>query len=270
MSLSAPIDLVISEGVAWLTLNRPDDTNAINLEMAHGLARCVRQIRESAAQVVVISGSGGNFSSGGDVLEMAAAEVLRDYVAELAGTFHEALIALSDLPAVVIAAVDGVAAGAGLGLALAADVRIASDRASFATAFDGLGFTPDSGTTFLLPRVIGMARALAMSSTGARLDAPTAGEVGLVAEVVCVDDVTARTRALALQLVERPQGHMAATRRLYRGSDPDAYRCHLEAEARAITAAAATDDARSRVDDLASRLRRAAEARRRRDSRPAA
>ncbi len=265
-----PIDLVFDGDVAWLTLTRPDDGNAINLELAHGLRRGIALISNASPRVIVIGGTGGSFCVGGDVMEMAAAADLSAYIGELAGTFHHALADLADLDAVIVAAVDGVAAGAGLGLALAADIQLASDRAVFLTAYETLGLTPDSGTSLLLPLAIGMPRARAMSAAGMRVDAASAAAIGLAQEVVSPNDLPAAVRDLAKRLAAKPQSHMAATRRLYRGAQPDHYRRHLDAETLAITAAGASADARRLIHDLAARSARSAEARRRRASRAAA
>lgn len=262
-----PIHLVLTDGVAWMTLNRPHDGNAINLDLAAGILRSVASIAESETRVVVISGSGDDFCVGGDVIEMAGATDLSDHVRRLADTFHEALARLSELDAVVIAAVDGVAAGGGLGLALAADIQLASDRAMFMTAYEAIGLTPDSGTSFLLPHALGMPRARAMSASGIRLSAPDAAELGLVQDVVHPTELAVTARDLALRLAAKPQRHMSETRRLYRGADPGAYRSHLDAETRAISAAAASAEAAQLIGVLAARSARSVAARRLRASR---
>lgn len=259
-TMTEPVQLQISDGVARVTLNRPDDGNAISLDLARSLRRVVERIAVDAPRVVVFSGSGAGFCSGGDVAEMAAADDLGAFVYELATTFHGALARLADLDAVIIAAVDGVAAGGGLGLALCADVILASDRALFLTAYEAIGLSPDSGASFLLPKVIGASRARAMSAVGLRLDAAAAHDIGLVHAVTAPADLADAVRAMATRLAARPQSHMAASRALFRGADPQEFRRHLSAEARAISAAASSPDAARLIREHAIRAQRSAAA----------
>lgn len=255
-----PVQLHISNEVAWVTLNRPQDGNAISLELARTFGAVVQTIAGAAPRVVVVQGAGGSFSAGGDVTEMAAAENLGDFVYELATTFHGALADLADLDAVIIAAVDGVAAGGGLGLALCADVILASDDALFLTAYEAIGLSPDSGSSYLLPRVIGASRARAMSAVGLRLDAASAHDIGLVHAVVPSAGLEDAVRTMATRLAARPQTHMAASRALFRGADPQEFRRHLDAEARAISAAAASPDAARLIREHSVRAQRSAAA----------
>ncbi|WP_285136366.1 enoyl-CoA hydratase/isomerase family protein [Microbacterium sp. lyk4-40-TSB-66] len=265
--MTEPVRLHISDGVARVTLNRPDDGNAISLDLARALHRVVDRVAELAPRVVVLTGDGGTFCSGGDVVEMAAADDLGDFVHELATTFHGALASLADLDAVIIAAVDGVAAGGGLGLALCADVVLASDRALFFTAYEAIGLSPDSGASYLLPRVIGASRARAMSAVGLRLEAVAARDIGLVHAITPSADLDDTVWAMATRLAARPQTHMAASRALFRGADPQEFRRHLDAEARAISAAAASPDAARLIREHAVRAERSAAALRRRAER---
>jgi 2-(1,2-epoxy-1,2-dihydrophenyl)acetyl-CoA isomerase len=265
--MTEPVRLHISEGVARVTLSRPDDGNAISLDLARALRRAVERIVEIAPRVVVLTGDGGTFCSGGDVVEMAAADDLGDFVFELATTFHSALAILADIDAVIIAAVDGVAAGGGLGLALCADVVLASDRAVFLTAYEAIGLSPDSGASYLLPRVIGASRARAMSAVGLRLDAATAYDIGLVHAVMPSAELDDAVWAMATRLAARPQTHMAASRALFRGADRQEFRHHLDAEAQAISAAASSPDAARLIREHAVRAERSAAALRRRAER---
>lgn len=267
MTMTGPVQLSMTDGVAHVTLNRPDDGNAITLDLARALAEIVETIAAAGSRVVVVTGSGGTFSTGGDVIDMAAADDIGAFVYELATTFHGALADLADLDAVIIAAVDGVAAGGGLGLALCADVVVASERALFLTAYEAIGLSPDSGASYLLPRVIGASRARAMSAVGLRLNADGARDVGLVHEIVPSAHFDDAVQTLATRLAARPQGHMAASRALFRGADPQEFRRHLDAEARAISAAAASPEATRLIREYAVRARRSAAAAQRRAER---
>jgi 2-(1,2-epoxy-1,2-dihydrophenyl)acetyl-CoA isomerase len=265
--MTEPVQLHVSNDIAWVTLNRPDHGNAVNLELARALGTAVRTIAAAAPRVVVLQGAGAGFSVGGDVIEMAAADHLGDFVYELATAFHGALADLADLDAVIIAVVGGVAAGGGLGLALCADVILCSDDALFLTAYEAIGLSPDSGASFLLPRVIGAARARAMSAVGLRLDAASAHDIGLVHAVLPPAGLSDAVRTMATRLAARPQGHMAASRALFRGADPQEFRRHLEAEARAISTAAASPDAGRLIREHAVRAQRSAAAASRRAER---
>lgn len=262
-----PVDLSFKGDVAWLTLNRPDESNAINLETAEALLRNVGLISTAGSRVAVISGAGGTFCSGGDVVEMAEASNLSTYVRQLAGTFHDALIKLAELNAVIIAAVDGVAARGGLGLALAADIQLASNRSMFLTSYESLGLTPDSGTSFLLPRSIGISQARQMFATGMRLDATFAAGIGLVHKVVRPDELPDAASELASRLAARPQLHMSQTRTLFWGADSGEYRRHLDAERDAISDAARTPQVAALISEVASRAVRSRAARRKRTGR---
>ncbi|MDQ1085123.1 MULTISPECIES: enoyl-CoA hydratase/isomerase family protein [Microbacterium] len=264
---TGPVRLEISDGIARVTLNRPDAANAISLDLARSLGAAVGTIARADVRVVVVQGAGGSFSAGGDVGEMAAADDLSGFVLELATTFHGALADLAELDAVIIAAVDGVAAGGGLGLALCADVVLASDRALFLTAYEAIGLSPDSGASYLLPRVIGASRARAMSAVGLRVDAASARDIGLAHAVVPSAELPDAVRAMAAKLAARPQGHMSASRALFRGADPGEFRRHLEAEARAISVAAASPEAARLIREHAVRAQRSAAAARRRAER---
>jgi len=245
--------LTVDDAVAHLVLSRSQAANTIDLALAAEFRDAVAEVGRSDVRALVISGAGGTFCAGGDVREMAAADDLPGTVRRLAATFHDAVLALAELPAVIVAAVDGPAAGAGLGLALNADLIVASDRAMFLTAYEAIGLTPDSGTSLLLPRAVGLPRATAMSTLGTRLSATEAHRLGMVHEVVAPDDLLPTATATARRLAQRPQAHLPATRALYRGLDIAGYRRHLDAETAAIAAAAATAEAAELILAFASR-----------------
>jgi 2-(1,2-epoxy-1,2-dihydrophenyl)acetyl-CoA isomerase len=185
---------------------------------------------------------------------MAGAADTAAYLARLAGSFHDALRAISALDAVVLAAVDGAAAGGGLGLALTADVIVAGDRARFLTAYETIGLTSDSGVSTLLPRSIGLHRAQAMTTLGLVLDADTALAWGLAARRVPSTELDAAITEIADRVSARPTAHYGTTRRLYRALDP--YSEHLDAETAAISAAARNP---ATVANIRAFVRRAAE-----------
>ncbi|GAA5092082.1 enoyl-CoA hydratase-related protein [Microbacterium yannicii] len=244
--MSDPVELVLADDVAHLTLNRPDAANTINLAVARRFRDHMRNLERQPPAAVVIAARGRAFCGGGDVREMSEAPDLPTYLDLLAETFHEGLLLLASLDALIFAAIGGAAAGGGLGLALNADVRIASPRARFLTAYEAVGLTPDSGVSFLLPRVVGLGRAAEMSALSGVMDAATAARSGLVAEVVETDPA-ARAAELASSATGRSQAHMSATRRLLRGDTDGQYAAALDAERAALVAAAASTSAASLI-----------------------
>ena len=249
--MTAPVRVAFEGDIARITLARPDAANTIGMAAARAFRDAVAEVAGSAARVLVLDAEGPAFCGGGDVREVAAAPDPGVHLAALAMSFHEALSALSDLDAVVLAQIDGAVAGGGLGLVLHSDIAIASTRARFLTAYDRLGVTPDSGVTDLLPRAIGERRALELTVLGRTLDAATARDWGLVADVVEPDDLAPAVERIATRLAAAPTAHLAATRRLYR-TDPVDHGTRLTEEARRIGESAATPYGRARIAAFAS------------------
>lgn len=235
-----------------LTLNRPEAANTVNLAMAQSMRTEVAQL-DAETRVVVIDANGPVFCGGGDVVEMASATDLARYLTEVTDAFHAALVGIAQLDAIVIAAVGGATAGAGLGLALATDVVVASDRARFLTAYERVGLTPDGGVSYWLPRIIGPRRALSMSVLGRTLDAPTALNWGIVADLVPHDELTETVETLVARLAEGPIDQLIDTRRLYRTSSVAEYARHLEDEARTISSSARHAATARLIHDFATR-----------------
>ncbi len=192
---------------AVLTLNRPDQRNALDPALRDAMAEAVAEVRDDATvRAVVLTGAGGHFCAGGDVKAMAPAGGNGDPVfggRERLQRLHRWFDELVDLEKPVIAAVDGVAFGAGLSLALAADFVFASPRARFCSVFARLGFVPDAGGMYLLPRAIGLARAKDMVFSARVVEAPEALAIGLVQRVV-EGDVLAEALAHAERFHSAP------------------------------------------------------------------
>ena len=176
----------ISDGTAWIRLNRPDKLNAMTSRMAGEMLEALGQAAEDeAVRCVVLTGEGRGFSAGQDLTEFQERGLDHlDVAGHLRAGYNRLITAIVELPKPVVAGVNGVAAGAGLSLACACDVRLASDAARFLQAFVKIGLVPDSGGTWLLPRLVGHAKALELSITGAQIDAAEALRIGLVNRVV--------------------------------------------------------------------------------------
>ena len=191
------------DGVRVLTLNRPDVLNAINAQMGAELLQALRDA-ERAAEVrcVLLAASGRGFCAGADLREQVPGRTsLGDLLRE---RYNGIVLRMRTMEKPVIAAINGVAAGAGCNLALAADLRVASERATFIEVFSRVGLIPDSGGTWLLPRLVGMGRALEMMFFADPMDALTAERLGLVNRVVPHDDLMAQTKEWAARLAAGP------------------------------------------------------------------
>jgi 2-(1,2-epoxy-1,2-dihydrophenyl)acetyl-CoA isomerase len=191
-------------GVRTLTLNRPDALNAFNEQLKAELQDALKKAeRDRSVRCLVITGAGRAFSAGQDLKETqdkSAAGKPLDFAAELRRNYNPIILKLRTLEIPIIASINGVAAGAGWSLALACDLRIASKAAKFAGAFSKIGLIPDSGMTFTLPRLAGLARALEIAMLGEPIAAEQALHWNLVNEVVEPDMLAARTRELAATL----------------------------------------------------------------------
>lgn len=194
-----------TDGVATLTLNRPEVFNALNADLHAGLMAALRQAeRDEAVRAVVIAGAGKAFCSGQDLRELPA-DGAADLIDERLRASYNPLVAkLRGIPKPVIAAVHGVAAGAGLSLALACNLRVVTEGARLIVAFARIGLIPDCGMSYFLPRLIGPARAFELAALGGEIDAQTALQWGLVNRVVPDAELLAAAQALAAQLARGP------------------------------------------------------------------
>ncbi len=238
-----PVLLTIKDSVATIRLNRPDVANALDLPTARRLRDIALTVAsDPTVSLVVLSAAGKLFCAGGDVVAMAAAEDRGAFVLELAGTVHQALLTLRSLSAPIVAAVQGTAAGAGVGLVLAADLVIASDRARFVSAYADVGLTPDCGVSALLARVVGPRRAASFVLSGQPIDAGRALEWGLVTETCAHEDLDAEVTRHVAGLQGRPAHALGASALLLRGAGEQSYEKQLRDEAGSIARMARTPE----------------------------
>lgn len=218
-------DAVIYEqdgAVVTLTLNRPDTRNAIAEDLFEALiAHCDRINRDLSVRCAILTGAGKGFSSGGNVKDMRdRTGLFGGSAARIRAAYREGIqrmpLAMHRLEVPIIAAVNGAAVGAGFDIAMMCDMRIASERASFAEVFVKLGIIPGDGGAWFLPRAIGMARAAEMAFTGDRIDAETALEWGLVSRVVPPESLMDEARVLAGRVAANPPEALRMTKRLIR------------------------------------------------------
>lgn len=240
----AEVEVARDGSVQTITLNRPDKLNAFTLALHEQLRAALDEARDPAVRAVVITGAGRGFSAGQDLTAFGAA---RDVAAMLRATYHVNVTAIRALEKPVVAAVNGVCAGAGLSLACACDIRLASDAAFFVPGFVGIGLIPDSGGTYFLQRLLGTARAFEWTTSNRRLTAAEAHAWGLVAEVVEADAFPARVAERAAELAAGPTRAVALTKRLYDAAATSTLEEQLEQEAAAQSEAAQTEDFREGV-----------------------
>ena len=234
----------LDAGVLSITLNRPDKLNAFTRALHAELQAALEDARDPAVRAVVITGAGRGFSAGQDLTAFGEAG---DVDAMLRATYHINVLAIRALEKPVLAAVNGVCAGAGLSLAAACDIRIASDAAFFVPGFVGIGLIPDSGGTYFLQRLLGTARAFEWMTSNRRLTAAEAHAWGLVSEVVEADAFAARVAERAAELAAGPTRAIALTKRLYDQAATSTLEAQLEREAEAQVEAAQTEDFREGV-----------------------
>jgi 2-(1,2-epoxy-1,2-dihydrophenyl)acetyl-CoA isomerase len=206
----------IDNGILALTLNRPERANAFNAEMVGALQMALRSAeRDAAVRVVMLTGSGRVFSAGQDIEEMRAGGEALSYLAHLRKTYNPLILQIRQIEKPVIAVVNGACAGASLGIALACDLRIAADTASFVVGFNGIGLAPDSGVSLLLPALVGLGRAAEMTFTNAPIFAAQALEWGLVNHVAAAEELAGESHAWAQKLAEGPRVAYGLTKRAF-------------------------------------------------------
>ncbi|MCW2965528.1 MAG: Enoyl-CoA hydratase/isomerase [Actinomycetia bacterium] len=223
------VEITRDGAVLTITLNRPDVLNALNKAVHDGIYAGLEQAKDPSVRAVVITGAGRGFCVGQDLQEFSSgADRVMDNLRE---NYNRNMLAIRALEKPVIAAVNGPAAGAGMSLAFACDVRIASDAASFVPAFVNIGLIPDSGGTWLVRRVLGAARAFEWLATGRRLPADEARTWGVVSEVVPASELAERTKEVAELFAAMPTRAVWETKRLLDAAETATFEEQLELEA---------------------------------------
>lgn len=227
-------------GVITITLNRPDVLNAFDAAMHDGFRAALKEARDPEVRAVVLTGAGRGFCVGQDLKEFR--EGAGDLGDRLRSTYNRNVVALATLEKPVLAAVNGPAAGAGLSLACACDLRLAAESATFVPAFIGIGLVPDTGATYFVSRILGYSRAFEWLASGKRLSAADAHAWGLVTEVVEDGKLAERAAVLARELAAQPTRAVGMTKRLLQRAATSTLEEQVELEAQLQVAAAESDD----------------------------
>lgn len=242
-------------GVATLTLNRPHAFNALTLDLGRELFHAVLDVDEDPeTRCVVLTGAGKAFCGGGDVKDFAEhIGRIGVLVKELTTYIHGIVSRLARSPKPVITAVNGVAAGGGLSLALCGDLVVAAESARFTMAYSRIAATPDGSSTYFLPRLVGLRRAMELYLTNRVLTAHEALEWGLVTRVVGDAELPGAVRALAAELAAGPTRAFGRAKTLFHQSTTESLETQMELEAQAIAACGHTDDFREGVTAFAAK-----------------
>lgn len=234
--MSGNISTSIEDGVATITLDRPEVLNALDPEMAEGLKAATAMLEgDSAVRCVVITGAGEHFMAGGDVrhfnhlLETGAGEAVSQINGEIESV-HACIMSIRNMPKPVVASIRGASAGFGMSLVAACDLAIAAEDSVFSLAYCRIGTSPDGGSTWTLPRMVGLKRAMELALLGDRITPQQASDYGLVNWVVPTDALEEKTAELAARLAAGPVDALARTKALLNASLDTELEAQLAAE----------------------------------------
>lgn len=232
----------VENGVAWLRLNRPDKLNAYIAQMNHEIKQAVKTASiDENVRCIVITGEGRAFCSGQDLAEV---DETTDYGQVLRDNYGPMMKQIIQCEKPIIAAVNGVAAGAGFSIALACDFRLASEKASFINAFIHVGLIPDAGNLYYLPKLVGQAKAIELSILGEKVTAQQALDLGLVTKVISEDNFAAEVNEFAARIANLPTKAIGLIKRYMKMANELSIEDYLDKEAEGQRIAGLTSDHR--------------------------
>ncbi len=246
----SPVLITIENGVAYITLNRPEKYNSFNTEMSKALQATLDECEANTdVRCIYITGAGKGFCSGQDLGEFPdpTAIPFEQIVEE---NYNPVILRLRNIEKPIIAAVNGVAAGAGANIALACDVVIAAKSASFIQAFSKIGLVPDSGGTFFLPRLVGMQRAGALMMLADKLTADEASAMGMIYKAIADEDFVSESKLIASTLAQMPTIGLGLTKRALNQSAINSLQQQLELEKSLQAKAGQTEDFKEGVNSF--------------------
>jgi 2-(1,2-epoxy-1,2-dihydrophenyl)acetyl-CoA isomerase len=242
------IRLEQSGPIARITLDRPDAANGMNDIMTRELAEAAALCDNDATKVVVLTGSGRFFCAGGDLKSFATAPSRGRHIKGVADDLHRAISTFARMDAVLITSVNGTAAGAGFSIAVAGDIVLAAESASFTMAYTKVGLSPDGSSSYFLPRLIGVTKTKELMLTNRTLSAEEASQWGLVTQVLPDDELAAATDQFAAQMAATASGSNGAIKALMLATFSSGLEEQMELEGRFIAKRAESADGREGVD----------------------
>ena len=237
-----------ADAVATITLNRPAMLNALNMGLMSELHAAIQRVgADESVRAVIVTGAGRGFSAGADLTTTAPQGELRDLGKSLRERYHPVIEGMRNLPKPIITAVNGVAAGAGMSIALAGDIVLAGTSGSFLQAFSKIGLVPDAGSTYFLPRYVGEVRARALAMLADKISAGEALQYGMVWKVYPDEELMAQAQKLATHMAKMPTRAYALIKQALNGSLDHSLAEQLEIEADLQRQAGMTEDFREGV-----------------------
>lgn len=252
----SPLRLERCGTTAVLTLDRPEAGNAIDVPMAQALLDAAFLCSsDKSIRCVILTGSGAMFCAGGDIKAFGNADDPGSLIESITAPLHAAIARLMRMEKPIVTAINGAAAGAGFGLALLGDVAIAGRSAQFAVAYGALGVSPDAGTSWLLPRLVGLRQAQRLALQGERIDAEEAERIGLISRIVADERLLDEAMKLADKLARNSGSAIRRTRQLLLNSYGTPLEAQLEREAESIASAAREPDGREGISAFLAKRR---------------
>jgi 2-(1,2-epoxy-1,2-dihydrophenyl)acetyl-CoA isomerase len=244
------LKLSIEDGVAHITLNRPEDANSLNLALAQDyMAAAIECDTNPEVRAVLLTANGKMFCAGGDLNYMKSqGDNVAPALKKLTAILHAGIATLARMDAPLIIAVNGVAAGAGMSLAATGDLVLAGASSRFTMAYTAAGLAPDGSSSYYLPRAIGLRRTQELMLTNRMLNAEEALDWGLITTIVPDEDLVAEATALAKKLAKGPTKAFGQVKQLLINSLDNSLETQMELESRAITAMGVTEDGREGID----------------------
>lgn len=244
------LEFELNQGVAVIKLNRPDSANGITLELAQELLQAAIFCETSTeVRAVLLTGNGKMFSAGGDLKSFAAfGEQMTAKMKELMVAMHSAITKFNHMPAPLIVAVNGMAAGAGFSIAISGDLVYASEHAKFTMAYTAAGLSPDGSASYYLPRLVGLRKAQELMLENTRLDAAQALEHGLVTDVYSADELFDKALAKAQKIAQGPTKAFGSVKQLLSQSFNNSLEAQMELEAQLMGAMSQSEDGKEGVN----------------------
>ncbi len=237
------LTLDITDNIATITLNRPEAFNSINSELAHALIEALDECdRNDEVRAIVLTGAGKAFCAGQDLKEVTDPSLNPGFRVLMEQHYEPIVTRLRKIEKPIVAAVNGVAAGAGANFALACDVILASEKASFIQAFSAIGLIPDSGGTFTLPRTVGMAKASALAMLGDKVSAAEAERIGMIYKYFSEEEFREAVAKIAQKLSHMPTKGLGLTKRAFNESLGNNFDQQMKLETDLQIAAASSED----------------------------